>query len=146
MNVLEKNQEKNIKNIKKMIEYKNNFILLSSQFKNRKQKMFKQLDKLKYLLDVCNKIESRLQHKILNIEEKFSNKNNLTDDMRKNNIIFNSKKQLHNIRDSKIEIIKALFTVNSNIENLFLRIDQLCFDNIVMFSTIMRNFDELTKI
>lgn len=146
LDVLDRNQNKNLRNIKKMIEYKNNFVLLSSQFKTRRNKLNIQLKKLQKLLLSVNKSENRLQQKKITLEEKFANKISITDDMYKNNIIHNLDKNITTVRETKLSIIKGIFRVNSMLENLLLKVDQICFDNIVMFSTVMKNFEELTKI
>ena len=120
--------------------------MLAKGFKTRRNKLNIQLKKLQKLLLSVNKSENRLQQKKITLEEKFANKISISDDMYKNNIIHNLDKNITTVRETKLSIIKGIFRVNSMLENLLLKVDQICFDNIVMFSTVMKNFEELTKI
>ena len=70
----------------------------------------------------------------------------LHNDIEKNNLIKKKEDELSNITQIKQEITININNVKLNLESLSLKIDQICFDNIVMMDTIIKNFEYLRKI
>jgi len=61
-------------------------------------------------------------------------------------LISKKEEELNNINQVKQEIICNILKVKSNLESLSLKVDQICFDNTVMLNTIIKNFEQLSKI
>ena len=59
-----------------------------------------------------------------------------------------SKKEndLANIQEIKQDIMRNIIKIKMVTENITLKFDQICFDNTVMLNTIVKNFDQLSKI
>jgi len=147
--VLDKNQRRHVDSLQKMMEYKANFSLLSTEVMNEKEKYNNYLYKLdSMLLRVVNS-ENNMLEDIVKINNKYRDEGGiktLHNDIEKSNLMGMKERELHNIRETKQEIISNIILVKSKLESLSLKIDQICFDNIVMMDKIIKNFEYIRKI
>ena len=51
-----------------------------------------------------------------------------------------------NIQEIKQDIMRNIIKIKMVTENITLKFDQICFDNTVMLNTIVKNFDQISKI
>lgn len=147
--VLDRNQRRHVKSLQQMMEYKANFSLLSTEVMNEKEKYNNYLDKLdSMLVRVVNSENNKLEE-IVNIKSKYRDEGGvktLHNDIEKGNLLGLKDRELHSIRETKQEIISNIMVVKSRLESLSLKIDQICFDNIVMLDKIIKNFEYIRKI
>jgi hypothetical protein len=144
--VLDKNQNKYVYNLQKMMEYKTNFELLSTGVIERKNNNRAYLERLENLLSNILIAEKNIIKDIQNTNEKYQNKKALYQDIEKSHIISKKQDELSRIIEVKNDIISNISKAKIENENLYLKVDQICFDNTVMLNTIMNNFTELSSI
>ena len=144
--VLNKNQNKHIRNLQKMLEYTTNFDLLSIDITNQKNKYQTYLEKLETMLTNLLTAEKDIIENIITIKEKYLNKKDLHHDIEKSHLISKKEDEITNINYIKQDVIRNILKVKMNMENLSLKVDQICFDNTVMLDTIIKNFDKLSQI
>ena len=144
--VLDKNQNKNVCNLQKIMDYKNTFELLSNQVTEQKDKNKAWLEKLETLLSNLLGAEKNIIEDIMNIQEKYANKTSLHQDIEKSHMISKKENDLTNIQEIKQDIMRNIIKIKMVAENITLKFDQICFDNTVMLNTIVKNFDQLSKI
>jgi hypothetical protein len=145
-NVLDRNQVKQVYTLQRMMEYKANFHLLSTGVTNEKRKQKAYLEKLEGMLENLKIAQQKIMEDIVIIEEKYSNKKALHYDIEKVHALSKKEEEFTKINEVKKEIIGNILKVKSIIENISLKVDQICFDNTVMLDTIINNFEQLTKI
>jgi len=144
--VLDRNQNKHVRKLQKMMEYKANFDFLSTGVIEQKIKYKNYLEKLEILLLNLLTSEKKIIDDITNIQENYANKKALYQDIEKSHLISKKEEELNNINQVKQDIICNILKVKSNLESLSLKVDQICFDNTVMLNTIIKNFEQLSKI
>lgn len=147
--VLDKNQNKHVNNLQKIMEYKTNFNSLSDRVIIQKKKYKEYLNKLEKMLSKLSTAEKMIILEINGIHEKYRGEygvKTLHNDIEKNNLLHKKERELTNINETKQEIISNINKIKLNLESLSLKIDQICFDNIVMMDTIIKNFEYLSKI
>lgn len=147
--VLDKNQSKHVNNLGKIMDYKTNFNLSSEKVINQKKHYKEYLGKLEKMLNRISIAEKNIILDINNIHEKYQRESGvktLHNDIEKNNLLHKKEGDLNNINETKQEIISNINKIKLNLESLSLKIDQICFDNIVMMDTIIKNFEYLSKI
>ena len=144
--VLDKNQNKNVCNLQKLMDYKNTFEELSNQVTMQKDKNKDWLEKLETLLVKILGAEKNIIEDIMNIQEKYTNKTSLNQDIEKSHMISKKEDDLNNIQEIKQDIMRNIIKIKIITENITLKFDQICFDNTVMLNTIVKNFDQLNKI
>jgi hypothetical protein len=147
--VLDRNQNKHISHLQKMMEYKTSFNVLSLDVIEQKKQYKGYLIKLEKMLSNILLTEKNIIAEIEAINEKYKGNvsiKTLHNDIEKNNWIHKKEEELSNITQIKQEIITNIQKIKLNLESLSLKIDQICFDNIVMMDTIIKNFESLRKI
>ena len=147
--VLDRNQNKHVNNLEKMMAYKANFNILSVGVMEQKKKYKEYLSKLEKMLSKIITTEKTIILEINAIHDKYKGEigiKTLHNDIEKNNLIKKKEDELSNITQIKQEIIININNLKLNLESLSLKIDQICFDNIVMMDTIIKNFEYLRKI
>jgi len=147
--VLDRNQNKHVSNLQKLMDYKANFNILSVGVIEQKKKYKEYLTKLEKMLTKISLAEKNIIAEINSINQKY--KGNLSiktlhNDIEKTNLIHKKEEELSNTTQIKQEIISYINILKLNLESLSLKIDQICFDNIVMLDTIIKNFESLRKI
>ena len=81
-NVLDKNQNKHVRNLQKSMEYKANFVFLSIGVSEEKEKNKDYLEKLEVMLSDILLAETNIIEYIFSIEKEYSNKKVLLSEMR----------------------------------------------------------------
>tara|TARA_Y100000389_G_scaffold198247_1_gene234404 strand:- start:3591 stop:4676 length:1086 start_codon:yes stop_codon:yes gene_type:complete len=143
--VLVKNQTKHIKVLEKMLDYKNT---LSNNFINIKTKQKRYNGYIKSLEEMFSVVEKQENSLLLQIEqanEKYSESSSLNQDIERSHVVGKINDELKQLSVVKQEIMKNLVVIKSKLENLSLRVDEICFDNIVMIDAITRNFEIFSK-
>jgi len=147
--VLDKNQNKHIRNIQKMLEQKNKLLVFAGIVKEKKDKYSKALERLEKLLDDLVIVEKKNMDKFVEAEEKFSRQTNLRGmnaDIERSNQIYKFETEIARINSIKQELIRNILSARSKRENLSLSVDNIVFDNIVMIDAVIKNFTKLSKI
>ena len=147
--VLDKNQNKHIRNIQKMLEQKNKLLVFAGIVKEKKLKYSKALDRLEKLLADLVVAEKKNMEKFMDAEEKFSRQTNLKGlnaDIERSNQIYKFETEISRINSIKQELIRNILTARLKRENLSLSVDNIVFDNIVMIDAVLKNFAKLSKI
>jgi hypothetical protein len=146
--VLDRNQRRHVNTLQQMMEYKANFSLLSTEVMNEKEKYNNYLYKLDSMMVKVVNSENNVLGEIVNIKNKYRDEGGvktLYNDIEKGKLLSMKDRELHNIRETKQEIISNIMIVKSKLESLTLKIDQICFDNVVMMNKIIKNFEFLRK-
>ena len=68
------------------------------------------------------------------------------EDIEKTNLLSKKEDEKNKLQLTKQEILSNILKLKLDLESLSLKFDQICFDNIVMLDTIIKNFEYLTKI
>lgn len=147
--VLDKNQNKHIRNIQKMLEQKNKLLAYAGSLKEKKDKYSKALERLEKLLDDLVLVEKKNMEKFIEEEEKFSRQSNLKGmnaDIERSNQIYKFETEVSRINSIKQELIRNILTARSKRENLSISVDNIVFDNIVMIDAVIKNFRKLSNI
>ena len=147
--VLDKNQNKHIRQIQKMLEQKNKLLVFAASVKEKKDKYSKALERLEKLLADLVIVEKKNMEKFVEEEEKFSRQTNLKGmnaDIERSNQIYKFEAEVSRINSIKQELIRNILTARSKRENLCLSVDNIVFDNIVMIDAVIKNFAKLSKI
>lgn len=147
--VLDKNQNKHIRDIQKMLEQKNKLLVFSGIVKEKKDKYSKALERLENLLADLVVVEKKNMEKFVEAEEKFLSQNNLKGmnaDIERSNQIYKFETEISRINSIKQELIRNILTARSKRENLSLSVDNIVFDNIVMIDAVIKNFTKLSNI
>jgi len=147
--VLDKNQNKHIRQIQKMLEQKNKLLVFAGIVKEKKDKYSKALERLEKLLADLVIVEKKNMEKFVEAEEKFSRQTNfkgMNADIERSNQIYKFEAEIDRINSIKQELIRNILTARSKRENLSLRVDNIVFDNIVMIDTVINNFTKLSNI
>ncbi len=147
--VLDKNQNKHIKSLQKMLEHKNDLTLLSEQITIKKAKYTRNLGNLDKLLTDLIVAEKKVVEKILTIQHKYNNGEaslkGLYVDIEKTHQITKLEEELARINAVKQELMSNILQTKEKYDNLCLKSDNICFDNIVMIDKILKNFNMLTE-
>ena len=53
--------------------------------------------------------------------------------------------KLGKINSVKQDVVRNILLIKSKLENLSLKVDKVCFDNIVMLNAILQNFVDMTE-
>ena len=147
--ILDKNHVKNNENFSKILENKNIFLGNSNDIIFKKNKYNEFRDNLEILLEQLCLEEKNHILKIMDIREKYKNEKimgTLNSDIEKSHLIGNHEKQITQINMTKQEIIKCILEIDSKLENLYLKVDEIFFDNIIMIDSILKNCNTLEKL
>jgi hypothetical protein len=140
--ILDRNQDKYVYKIKKIVDYKNNFDILSDNIIKKKNKYKNFLENFDILLKQLLLEEKSILEYITNIKNNNKNSKTLYNDIEYSHIYLQKEKELSKIYNLKEEIINNIINVKNLLENLSLQFDQICFDNTVMMDTILHNFEK----
>lgn len=147
--VLNKNQMKHTRNLQKILENKMDFVKSSEFIEKKKEKYTKYLNQLEELLEVLLKAERETREKVALVGEHYDTETSLKGlhtDIEKSHQVAKHEKELANISNVKQEVTKNLLNVKSKLEDLSLRVDNVCFDNLVMLDAILKNFVGMTEL
>jgi len=147
--VLDKNQSKHIRNLQKMLAQKNNLTTFSDVVLKKTQQYAAYLSKLEQLLANLGRAEKKNIEMLMGVEAEYGNKasfHGLHTDIEKIHRLAKYETELSRINVVKQELISSILMVKTKHENLALKVDKICFDNIVMIDAILKNFVALTEI
>lgn len=147
--ILDKNQGKHINNLHKMLEQKNNLVNFSDTVSTKKIKYISYLDQLENLLTFVNKNEKDNIEKIREIEDHYSRDSSVKgihNDIERTHQVAKYETELKKNNKVKQEILENILKIKAKHQNLSLSADNICFDNLVMIDTIIKNFISLSEI
>lgn len=149
--ILDKNQDKNVKNLQKLLNDKKDFISHSEIISENKKKYLKYLNKLESMLEKLNYKEKNILSKIYEIREINDNNNNsgvkgIHDDVEFSHKISKLENEIDNISLIKKDIITNILEVKDKLENITLNTDSLIFDVSIMTHTIFENYNSLKNL
>lgn len=146
--VLDKNQVKHTRNLQKILEHKADFVNSSEFVSKRKAKYTVYLKQLEIMLERLKKAEYSAIQSITNINQRYNSEasiKGLHTDIEKSHLIVKYEERLNNINIVKQDIVQNILAVKGRLEDLSLKVDKVCFDNIVMLDAILRNFVDMTE-
>jgi myosin heavy subunit len=141
--VLNNNQKIHSKNIKTIMERRDNILKQSDILQSAKKDYNKYIKQYTNLLKELCDYETDKMTKLDQISSLDVETGNLQHDMKRNHRIKKLQKELQELDKTKKELTKTLKDVREKHENLTLNIDSILFDNIVMLDKIFKNFDKL---
>lgn len=147
--VLDKNQNKHIREIQKMLDQKNKLLVFAGTVKEKKDKYSKALEKLEKLLADLVIVEKKNMETFVEEEEKLSRQTNLKGmnaDIERSNQIYKFETEVSRINSIKQELISNILKARLKRENLSLSVDNIVFDNIVMIDAVIKNFAKLSNV
>ena len=147
--VLDKNQMKHTRNLQKIIEHKMDFVNSSGFIENQKNKYITYLKELETMLQQLNDSELSIRENIDSINQQYNSEasvKGLHRDIEKSHLLTGQEKRLDSLNAVKQEVTQYIIVIKGKLEDLSLRIDKICFDNIVMLNTILKNFMDMTEI
>jgi len=147
--ILDKNQIKLTSNLEKVLEYKTDFVKSSEFIRTRKNQLSKYLKELETMLKDLKSSEVATIIKINQINQQYNSEisiKGIHTDIQKVHLLSVHEKRITDINIVKQDIIRNIILIKNKLEDLSLKVDKVCFDNIVMINTIIRNFIDLTEI
>lgn len=147
--ILNKNQEKHITNLQKMLDVKNNLSLYSQQVINKKNKYTNHLIDLELLFNNIISAEQNILEKLLNTKNKYNTSSGIKgihNDIEHSHNMSRYESELSKINVIKQDIITNILNTKSKLENLSLKMDYISFDNSVMIDAIIKNFNRLSQL
>jgi len=146
--VLDKNQLKHTRNIQKILEHKTDFVSSSKFIRERKKKYTTYLKKLETMLEKLRESEINIIERIGQIHERYNSDASLKGlhtDIEKTHLVAKNEAKLGKINSVKQDVVRNILMIKSKLENLSLKVDKVCFDNIVMLNAILQNFVDMTE-
>ena len=147
--ILQKNQNKHVNSLRKMLEYKNGISDTFLNIRLKQKKYVSYIAHLENLFKTTNEQENKILLKISEANQKYDDVcgvKGIHTDIERSHVIGKLEEEIHQLKVVKQDIMKNIVSVKSKLENLCLRIDEICFDNIVMLDAITRNFNNFSKI
>ena len=141
--VLNKNQIRHTNNLQKILDHKMDFVKSSENTNAKKAKYAKYLSRLDKMLQVLSEAEIKEKHSIELTHQSYESNNGvkgLQIDIEKSHILSKHSEKITHINMVRQDVIRYSLQVKGELEDLSLRIDKICFDNIVMIDAITRNF------
>jgi hypothetical protein len=146
--VLDKNQIKHTRNLQKILEHKADFVNSSKFIGKKKMKFSIYLNDLETMLEKMRVAEHEVIERIAQINDRYNSDvsiKGLYTDIEKTHLLSKHEKRLSNITIIKQDIVLNILSVKRKLEDLSLKVDKVCFDNIVMLDAILRNFVDMTE-
>jgi len=147
--VLDKNQDKHIRNIQRLLDQKIKLISFSEAMNKKKDKCVKTLERLENLLSQLDLVDKKNMAKLIDAEEKCSGQASLKGihvDIERTNQISRFENEMSRINSIKQELIRNILIARTKHENITLCSDNIVFDNIVMIDAVLNNFLKLSKV
>ena len=144
-NILTKNQSSNLKSLIQIIPLFKNCIDNLSSIPNKNKKYKEYINKLLSLSKDLKSKETEIIQK-MNLDKQNISHDNIYDDFNyagSQNGLYSELKKIHSLQNS---LSYNMNIVKKNQDDLMLKIDNLCFDNIVMLYTVMENFKKIKEI
>lgn len=148
--ILDKNNNKHTKSLTKVLDFRDELLMLSQRIIDKKQLYKSSMNQLEEMLEKINKVEKINVEKIMQIEESYRIKDasnqNIHLDMEKTHAIAPHERKLDELSSIKKELLGNLELVRNKYDDLTLKVDKICFDNSVMLDSIIDNFSELADL
>ena len=147
--VLEKNQDKHVRNIQRLLDQKIKLMTFSDAMNEKKLKCSRALEKLEKLLADLDLAEKKNMTKLIDAEEKCLGQASLKGvhvDIERSNQISRFENEMSRINSIKQELIRNILIARTRHENITLCADNIVFDNIVMIDAVLKNFVKLSKV
>ena len=146
--VLDKNHVKHTRNLKKILEHKQDFVTSSDFITKRKGELTMYLGDLERMLAELTKAERETIDRVGQINVRYSSDASLKGlhtDIEKSHMLAKYETRLSDIGGVRDEVTRNIFLVKGKLEDLSLKVDKVCFDNIVMLDAILKNFLDMTE-
>ena len=145
--ILDKNNNKHTKSLTKVLDFRDELLMLSQRITEKKQIYKSNMVQLEDMLEKINTAEKNNVEKIMQIEESYGVKNaSIHLDMEKTHAIAPYERKLDDLSGVKKELLGNLDLVRNKYDDLTLKVDKICFDNSVMLDSIIDNFSELADL
>ncbi len=145
-NVLNGNQEMHSKNIKHILDRKDNILAQSEFLQTSKHQYAEYMNQYLTLLEELLLLEKSKEHNLTQVRILAQESVNLHHDMKRSHQKKKLENELQQMNKTKGDLVKVIQDVKCKNENLILKIDSILFDNIVMLDKIFKNFEELNKL
>ena len=132
-----------------MLEQGNSLTLFSEHIHIKKEKYSEYLKKMETMLAALYKEERKILDKIADVEQRYSGQAGIKGfhtDIEKTHQVGKYESQLSHINALQKDLTRNISMIKSKYENLSLRIDKICFDNIVMIDAIVKNFVTMSEL
>ena len=146
--VLDKNQVRHTNNLQKILDHKMDFMISSTISREKKLKYTTYLARLDNMLQNLVSAESKEKDSIELIHQRYGSETSvkgLHNDITKSHLIAKHQEKITSINVTRQDVIRNTLKVKGELENLSLRLDKICFDNVVMLDAILRNFIDMAE-
>jgi len=144
--VLDNNQKLHSKNIKYIMDQRDNILQKSTDLHTNKMQYMQYIDKYVNLLDELNSYEKTKTYDLKQLNSVPYDPNDLRHDMKRTHQKKKLEKEIREIHKTRNDITKTIKDLKLKMGNLSLSIDTILFDNIVMIDKVFKNFEELGKL
>jgi hypothetical protein len=144
-NILNNNQKTHVRNIKKILERRENILQHSEYLFNVKNEFQNQIEKFSKLLVDTMKLEQDKELEIQHITT-MNNENNIGQDLKYTHKKHNLTREHSKLQKIKFKILETLKSLREQQSHISLTIDTMLFNNIVMLDQIFKNFQQLENI
>ena len=144
--VLNKNERRHEKMIRKMIEQQTNWDLLMKNANVKKKYNEAHIENFEKLFQDIISSENYKIDQLNEVDEKYNLKESLQSDIEKSHLKNKLENELNEIIVTKKEIMKNLVNLRNELENIILSKDKILFDNIIMLNSLTKNIENLSKI
>ena len=144
--VLNKNERRHEKMIRKMIEQQTNWDLLMKNANDKKKYYEAHIENFEKLFQDIISSENYKIDQLNEVDEKYNLKESLQSDIEKSHLKNKLENELNEIIVTKKEIMKNLVNLRNELENIILSKDKILFDNIIMLNSLTKNIENLSKI
>lgn len=148
MKILDKNQDRHIKNMRNMVEKTKYIYTLSDKIHTKKIKIKEYIYSLEKLLDELNVGENEIVRSLgtLKNNHREINIKGMYDDINNSLIISRYENKLSQLKELRQNIIEMLDNVTNQYHNLSLIVDNILFDSSVMIDTLIKHSNILENI
>lgn len=145
--ILDKTQTFQVSNLNNIFTQKQNISTYIVDIKAKRLSLISTMEKLKTMLKKLSESEKQNIDKLNSI---ISNRNSSYNEINKDLAISHAKRkieeELNSIRQVKQDVIRNLIKVKDKYEDLYLTMDKLWFDNIVMLDRVINNIKEINNM
>jgi hypothetical protein len=139
--VLERNQNTHTYVLDRLINNKADIYNIPHLSEKKKIKYELLMGELEHMLTIMNKAEIKIKDNIENLDK--IQKDGLQSDINRVHEKSRLEKELFKIQNIKDEIIRNMNIIRDKRENTILNVDNIMFDNTVMFDSMIKNFSKL---
>jgi len=139
--VLDRNQERHSELLERMINEETSIADVSKEITDQKKRLKNYLKQFAKLMRSSAKTEKQLMEKLYDLEQ--GRGGYITGDTTRAHEKARILEKLNSIREAKGESIRHVMELTETRENVTLTVDQILFDNVVMFNQIISNFEKL---